>query len=333
VLAAAFGVSALTVKDESRRLNMPSFKILGASWAVYRLLTSRLGHEPAWRDLGELRAAFAPLGPLTLVAATDGNHGRAVAHMAGLLGYESRILVPAGTAPARIAGIATEGASVTVVNGTYDDAVRASAELATDRALVVSDTSWDGYTEVPLTVIEGYGTIFTEIDEQLSAPPDVVVVAMGVGALAAAAVDYYATTAQIVVVEPLNAACGLHSAEAGHPVFVPGPHDSIMAGLNCGTVSTVAWPALSRGVDLFVAVSDGAAERAMRDLADVGVIAGETGAASLAGLRAVAEDDAMTIAGQTALVLCTEGATDPTAYERIVGRPPPATGSESQALR
>jgi diaminopropionate ammonia-lyase len=324
-LAAAFGVSSLTVKDESLRLNMPSFKILGASWAVYRLLVSRLGHEPEWRDLGELRGAFAPLGPLMLVAATDGNHGRAVAHMARLLGYESQILVPAGTAPARVAGIASEGASVSVVDGTYDDAVGAAAELATDRALVVSDTSWDGYTQVPITVIEGYGTIFTEIDDQLSASPEVVVVPMGVGALAAAAVDYYAATAQIIVVEPLSAACGLRSVEAGHPVIVPGPHDSIMAGLNCGTVSAVAWPAVSRGVDVFVAVSDGAAEQAMRDLADVGVIAGETGAASLAGLRAVAESDATTVAGRTALVLCTEGATDPAAYERIVGRPPPAT--------
>jgi len=324
-LAAAFGVSALSVKDESHRLNMPSFKILGASWAVYRLLVFRLGHEPVWHDLAELRAAFAPLGPLTLVTATDGNHGRAVAHMAALLGYESRILVPAGTAPARIEGIASEGASVSVVNGTYDDAVRASAELATEHALVVSDTSWDGYTEVPRTVIEGYRTIFTEVDEQLAVSPEVVVVPMGVGALAAATVASYAATAQIVVVEPLHAACGLRSVEAGHPVFVPGPHDSIMAGLNCGTVSTVAWPALSRGVDLFVAVTDGAAEQAMRDLADVGVTGGETGAASLAGLRAVAESGAMTLTGRTALVLCTEGATDPVAYERIVGRPAPAT--------
>ena len=325
-LAAAFGISALTVKDESHRLGMPSFKILGASWAVYRLLVSRLGYEPVWRDLSELRAAFAPLGSLTLVAATDGNHGRAVAHMARLFGYESRILVPAGTAPARIDGIAGEGAAVSVVNGTYDDAVRASAELATDDVLVVSDTSWDGYTEVPRTVIEGYETIFSEVDEQLPASPEVVVVPMGVGALAAAVVDHYSATAQIIAVEPLSAAGGLRSVEAGHPVCVPGPHDSIMAGLNCGTVSVVAWPAVSRGVDLFVAINDGAAEQAMRDLAEIDVTAGETGAASLAGLRAVTQSDAMDLAGRTALVLCTEGATDPDAYQRIVGRPPLGIG-------
>ena len=145
---------------------------------------------------------------------------------------------------------------------------------------------------------------------------------MGVGALTAAAVEHYASSATIVAVEPLSAACGLRSAEAGHPVYVPGPHDSIMAGLNCGTVSPIAWPAVSSGVDLFVAVSDQAAERAMRDLATVGVVAGETGAASLAGLRAVAAADVITTRDARALVLCTEGATDPAAYERIVGRAP-----------
>lgn len=320
-LAADIGVSALSIKDESRRLGMPSFKILGASWAVYRLLVSRLGHEPEWRDLSELRAAFAPLGSLALVAATDGNHGRAVAHMARLLGYESEILVPAGTAAARIDGIASEGATVNVVNGTYDDAVRASAALAGDRVLVVSDTSWEGYADVPRSVIAGYGTIFAELDEQLSQPPEVVVVPMGVGALAAAVVEHYAADATIVVVEPLSAACGLHSAEAGHPVVVEGPHDSIMAGLNCGSVSPFAWPTVSSGVDMFVAVDDGAAEQAMRDLATVGVVAGETGAAAIAGLRAVAAA-APEVHGRRVLALCTEGATDPGAYRRIVGREP-----------
>jgi diaminopropionate ammonia-lyase len=323
-LAAELGLAGLSVKDESRRLGLPSFKILGASWAVYRLLVDRLGHEPEWRDIDDLRAALAPLGHLTLVAATDGNHGRAVAHMARLLGYESRILVPAGTASARVDAIEGEGASVTVVDGTYDDAVRASAALAADDVLVVSDTSWEGYTEVPRTVIEGYATIFAEIDEQLAAAPEVVVVPMGVGALAAATVQHYASHATIIVVEPLSAACGLHSAAAGRPVAVPGPHDSIMAGLNCGMVSIIAWPAVSAGVDLFVAVDDTAAEQAMRDLATIGVVAGETGAAALAGLRAALAAGAAgapDLRGRRVLVLCTEGATDPVAYRRVVGEP------------
>ena len=323
-LALDIGVSALSIKDESRRLTLPSFKILGASWAVFRLLVERLGHEPEWRDLDDLRAELAPLGSLELVAATDGNHGRAVAHMARLLGYRSHILVPAGTAPARIDGIASEGATVTVVDGTYDDAVRASAALATDRALVVSDTSWDGYSEVPRNVIDGYATIFAELDEQLARPPEVVVVPMGVGALAAAVCVHYSSYATVIAVEPLSAACGLRSAEAGHPVAVPGPHDSIMAGLNCGTVSQVAWPAVSSGVDLFVAVGDRAAEQAMRELAGVGIVAGETGAAALAGLRAAAHSGPIDLGDKRALVLCTEGATDPAAYRRITGADPEA---------
>jgi diaminopropionate ammonia-lyase len=324
-IATELGLAALTVKDESHRLGLPSFKILGASWAVYRLLVERLGHEPAWNDLDELRMALAPLGRLALVAATDGNHGRAVAHMARLLGYRSRVLVPRGTAAARIAGIAEEGADVMVVDGTYDDAVAVSAAMARDDVLVVSDTSWEGYTEVPRTVIDGYGTIFEEVDEQLAgsgAAVDLVVVPMGVGALTAAVAAHYAEHAAVIAVEPLSAACGLRSAEVGAPIEVPGPHNSIMAGLNCGMVSIVAWPIVASGVDTFVAIDDAAAERAMRDLAAIGIVAGETGAASLAGLRALATVQPDAVSGRHALVLCTEGATDPVAYERIVGSAP-----------
>jgi diaminopropionate ammonia-lyase len=322
-LAAELGLAKLSVKDESRRLGLPSFKILGASWAVYRLLVGRLGNEPEWTDLSSLRTALVPLGPLTFVAATDGNHGRAVAHIARLLGYPARIFVPAGTAAARIDAIEGEGAPVTVIDGTYDDAVRASAALAADDVLVVSDTSWDGYTEVPRTVIEGYATIFAEADEQLAgSPPEVVVVPMGVGALAAAVVAHYSASATVIVVEPLSAACGLRSAEAGSPVLVPGPHDSIMAGLNCGMVSIIAWPVVSAGADVFVAIDDAAAESAMRSLADIGIVAGETGAAALGGLQAVVADGTIDLAGRRVLVLCTEGATDPLAYRRITGRNP-----------
>jgi diaminopropionate ammonia-lyase len=314
------------VKDESSRLGLPSFKVLGASWASYRLLVERLGQEPSWSGLDELREALAPLGALTLVTATDGNHGRAVARVARWLGYGARVRVPAGTARPRIEGIASEGATVAVVDGTYDDAVAEAAALARDDVLVVSDTSWPGYTEVPTRVIEGYSTIFDECDEQLAGPPDVVVVQLGVGALAAAVVGHYAGRATIVGVEPTSAACHFVSAAAGHPVSVPGPHDSIMAGLNCGNVSPVAWPAVSRGVEVFVAIDDTAAEGAMRDLAAIGVTAGETGGAGLAAAHALRDGGAavhgVELRDRTVLVLCTEGATDPVAYERIVGRPP-----------
>jgi diaminopropionate ammonia-lyase len=314
------------IKDESERLGLPAFKILGASYAISRLLVDRLGAEPVWRDLNELRAAIAPLGAVTLVAATDGNHGRAVAHMAQLFGFAAHIFVPRGTVDARIAGIEQEGARVTVVDGTYEDAVAASAALARHDVLAVSDTSWEGYTEVPRTVIAGYDTIFAEVDTELrgkgAAPPDLVVVPMGVGALAAAVVEHYQSTAIIATVEPHAAACGLRSAQAGHPVEVPGPHDSIMAGLNCGTVSIVAWPVIAQGVDVFISIGDAEAEQAMRELRAIGVVAGETGAASLAGLRALVEANPIDVASTRALVLCTEGATNPVAYRRIVGREP-----------
>ncbi|MDQ6696671.1 MAG: diaminopropionate ammonia-lyase [Actinomycetota bacterium] len=333
-LAASLGLRALLVKDESSRLGLPAFKMLGASWATYRALVERLGHEPAaWTDAAELSERFAPLGRLRLVAATDGNHGRAVARMAALLGYDASILVPAGTVTARIDAITGEGADVTVIAGTYDDAVAASAALASDSAVVISDTSWPGYADVPRRVIEGYATILSEVDEQvassrLDAWPEVVVVQMGVGALTAAVVDHADTLIPrpvVVAVEPQGAACGLRSAEARRLVALPGPHESIMAGLNCGTPSEVAWPSVSAGVDVFVAVDDAAAERAMRDLDALGMEPGETGAAGLAGLRALVDAgdaDTSLVAGRSVLVICTEGPTDPLAFERIVGHPP-----------
>ncbi len=336
-LASTLGLDALLVKDESSRLGLPAFKMLGASWATYRALVARLGHEPAaWADLSELGERFAPLGRLRLVAATDGNHGRAVARIARLLGFDASILVPVGTVPARIDAIAGEGAEVTVVAGTYEDAVVASAALASESTLVISDTSWPGYAEVPRWVIDGYATIFAEVDEQTAASdlgrwPDVVVVQMGVGALTAAVVAHVADKAPrpaVIAVEPEVAACGLRSAEAGRLVTVPGPHDSIMAGLNCGLASEVAWPTVAAGVDVFVAVDDAAAEVAMRDLGSIGIEAGETGAAGLAGLRALAgaeQLDRSLVAGRSALVICTEGPTDPAAYERIVGHPATAS--------
>ena len=318
-VAARLGLRDVWIKDESARFGLPTFKILGASWAIYRLLVDRLGHEPEWRDLSELRAALEPVGPLRLVAATDGNHGRAVARVAAWLGYDATILVPRGTVAARIDGIASEGARVEVVDGTYDDAVTASAALAGERALVVSDTSWPGYTTVPSRVIEGYETIAAEADEQIDGAPDVVVVQSGVGALAAAMVDHYAATSRMVVVEPTTAACGMAAAHAGAPVAVPGPHASIMAGLNCGTVSIVAWPRLRDGVDVFVAIDDDVVVDAMRELAELGMVAGETGAAGLAGLVALAGSQTLDLDGARVLLLCTEGATDPVAYRRLVG--------------
>jgi diaminopropionate ammonia-lyase len=330
--AAATGVGRVVVKAEVERFGLPSFKVLGASWATYRLLGERLGGdgEPSWATVDELAALVArELGPLRLVAATDGNHGRAVAHMARLLGLSATILVPEGTAAARIDGIAGEGADVEVVDGTYDDAVAASAELAGDRTLVVSDTSWPGYQDAPRWVIEGYSTIFAELAEQLPAlgldRVDVVMVPVGVGALAAAATTALPDGPALIGVEPETAACVLAAVEAGEVVEVPGPHRSIMAGLNCGLASPLALPAIIAGFAGFVAVDDDRARGAVRALATGGLDVGETGAAALAGLTALADDhpeSGLLTPDTTVLLLATEGVTDPANFEQIVGRPP-----------
>ena len=339
-LAADLGVGTVWVKDESWRLGLPSFKMLGASYAVCRELVEHLGHEVDWDTVDDLRAAVTALGPLTLSAATDGNHGRAVARMARLLGTRAVIYVPDGTAPARIAAIESEGASVSVVAGDYDAAVHRSAQDASENCLVVSDTSWPGYTRTPARVSEGYSTIFAEVAEQLTAAragmPDLVVIPVGVGALAAAVVRHYKAEGQerspfLLGVEPRAANCVLESLRAGDLTTVPGPHPSIMAGLNCGTPSQIAWPLLAAGMDAMVAMTDGWARRAMRALATAGIVAGETGAASLGGMFAVCQTvqggpvrEAARLGPATSvLLLCTEGATDPQAWEAIVGRPPP----------
>jgi len=333
-LAASLGVGRVWVKDESARLGLPAFKMLGASWASYRVVVDRLGHEPAWTTVDDLATAIEPVGPLTLVAATDGNHGRAVARTARLFGLRSEILVPAGTAVARIDAIASEGADMTVVDGSYDRAVEIAAARASSDHVVVSDTSWPGYDVIPGWVIDAYATIFDEVAEQLAAshaaPPDVVMAQVGVGALAAAAIrwrwDGAHVDPMVIVVEPTSAACAMRSAHAGHPVEVPGPHGSLMAGLNCGRVSDLAWPDLHRGTDVFVAVTDAAAERAMIYLDTIGVTAGETGGSGLAGLRSLVEvAPDLLPPDASVLVINTEGATDPRSYARIVGHPPART--------
>ncbi len=329
-LAGRLGVARVLVKNESHRLELPSYKILGASWAIYREVRDVFGIDPGdWHDVAGLARALRRAGRLTLAAATDGNHGRAVAHVAALLGWASHIYVPAGTAASRIEGIASEGASVTVVDGSYDDAVARSAQDAGKRTLVISDTAWPGYERVPQRVVEGYSTIFWELEEQLAGAqqPTVLAVQMGVGSLAAAAVLHYRTgdraRPRIVGVEPADAACVLASARAGEVTEVPAPHRSIMAGLNCGLPSPLALPLLDAGIDDFVATADDDARWAMRELASAGVEAGESGAAGLAGLLAAHERGLGPELGltrdATVMLLCTEGATDPDAYREVVG--------------
>jgi len=338
-LAARLGVGGVLLKDESVRLGLPAYKILGAAWATYRALTRRLGRTPEpWRDLAELRARLGPLAPVTLVTATDGNHGRGVARVARWLGLPADIYLPSGTAPARLAGIRSEGARVIEVEGTYDAAVARAAAAESEDALLIQDHGWPGHEEIPEWVAEGYETIFFEVDEELGArgepPLDLILVQIGVGTLASAVVRHYRRAGlehrpALVGVEPTGAACALLSIEAGHPVMIPAGADaSIMAGLNCGTPSSAAWPLMRDGMDAFVAVENDQAREAMQLLADAGVVAGESGAAGLAGLIELLEGSnavetrsrlQLTTASRV-LLLGTEGATDPANWERVTGR-------------
>ena len=325
--AERLGVPRLHVKLETERFGLPSFKILGASWATCRALSLRAAVEPA-ATFYELRAIAVRLDGLTLVTATDGNHGRAVARVARMLGLGARVLIPEGTARARIEAIAREGASVEIVRGSYDDAVVQSSGLASDDHMVISDTSWPGYEQVPGWVADGYATIFEELAEQLpsaEAPP-LVAIQIGVGALASAAVRALAGDGRVLVgVEPAGADCALQAVRAGRPVLVEGPHRSIMAGLNCGLASRIALPELAAGIDAFCAIDDASAEDAVRLLFADGLVCGETGASGVAGLLALRQARGEAVWEQlgtgssnpAALAICTEAPTDPETFERI----------------
>ena len=334
-LAEELGLDRVLVKVETDRLGLPSFKALGAVYATCAMIARALGDgqgEPAplLEDLRR-RVQESPRS-LRVQAATDGNHGRAVAWAARQLGLPARIYVPEGTAADRCRAIADEGAECIEIDGGYDDAVALSLSEVDVDTVVVNDMAHDAFAPAAHYVIDGYATILAEVAEQLGPDdqPDLVVVQMGCGAFAAAAIRHFRAipgSRAIVGVEPESAACVLEALEAGKPVSLTEPQTSIMAGLNCGTASAVAWPELATGLDWSMTVTDESARDAMRDLAAEGLAIGESGAAGLAALRTLAAMDAEVLrSASTALIFATEGATDPTAFERIVGLAPDAVG-------
>ena len=295
-LAAELGVARVWVKDEADRFGLPAFKILGASWAVDRALSARAGHVAPAGSLDELRRRAAG-SAVTLVTATDGNHGRALARMARLLGIRARIHVPAGLGAAAVDAIAGEGAEVVRTDLAYDDVVTAAARSVEGRPgdVLVQDTSWPGYEDVPRWIVDGYSTLFGEIDERIGGAADLVVVPTGVGSLLQAALQHYRSATRpdrpaVLAAEPATAACVTASLAAGRPVTVDTSSPTIMAGLNCGTVSGIAWPVISAGLDAAVGVSEGQARAALADLHTAGLPVGPCGAAALAGLRVAAGD-------------------------------------------
>jgi len=302
-VARELGLTAVGLKDESDRFGLPAFKVLGASWAV----------EQALRERPDVR---------TLVAASAGNHGRAVAHVAARRGLQARIFLPGRATAGRRAAIAGEGAEVVVVDGAYEDAVAAAtAAAARPDAIEIADIGDSGPAH---WVVDGYSTLFAEAGAQ--AAHDLILVPVGCGSLAAAAVRHGAATgAAVVGVEPVTAACLTASIAAGKPTAVATP-GTTMAGLDCAEVSSSAWPTLRHGIHGMITVSDAETHAAMRRLAAQGLEIGDCGAATLAALEALATEAecqelrrAVDLGSETrVLLVATEGASDPEGYRRIV---------------
>ena len=329
-------MAAIRLKDESGRFGLGSFKALGGAYAVGQVLVSVLSRAGATGvtaraiEAGEQRPAIAGE---TVTCATDGNHGRSVAWGARRFGCRCVVFVHATVSQSRADAIEAYGAEIRRVPGNYDDSVRACSATAEAQGWhVVSDTSWPGYVTVPVDVMQGYRLMMDEAADQWNAsgdaPPTHVVIQAGVGGVACAVstearARFPSAIPKLVVVEPERAACLLASAAAGAITAVGGDLDTIMAGLACGEPSLLAWRELERAASAFVAVPDAAAIATMGALAELGIVAGESGAAGLAGLLlAAADDDARAKIGLTphSRVLCfnTEGATDPSLYERLV---------------
>jgi diaminopropionate ammonia-lyase len=320
-------------KDEAPRFGLGSFKALGGAYAVARLLVMELARRGVANNATtmelEAGAHRDAASAITVTCATDGNHGRSVAWGAQRFGCRCVIYVHAGVSQGRRDAIARYGAEIRVVPGTYDDAVRAcTRDAERETWFVVSDTSWEGYTEIPRDVMQGYRLMAEEAADQLDAAPTHAFVPGGVGGVAAAVSVQlrarYGGAVKLVVVEPEKAACLLSSAEAGEPVAVKGELDTLMAGLACGEPSLLAWQELERGTHAFMAVSDDSAVDAMRALARrrPKLVAGESAVAGLAALLLAAADPLSRAmlgleAGSRVLLFGTEGATDPETYARL----------------
>ncbi len=344
-LAARLGLGGIWIKDESARLNLSSFKVLGGSYAMYQLIRQRLGLQDQDLSFSDLTggALREKLGRLVFAAATDGNHGRGVAWSATRMGFESVIYVHKNTSQERIHAIEHNGGKVVVIDGTYDDAVRQVYQDAQANGwTVISDTAWEGYTDIPTWVMQGYTTLLSETQEQLAGQglsrPTHVLVQAGVGSLAAATCGFYDNLfgherPRTVVVEPTQAACLFASAQVsdGNPRSVSGELDTIMAGLACGEPNPLAWQILQECSDYFVLCPDYVAAKGMRVYGvplrgDPFIVSGESGAVTLGALMYIMEylpahplRDALALGPDSQVLLInSEGNTAPDDFRHVV---------------
>ena len=344
-LAQELGVAGVWVKDESRRFELNSFKVLGGSYSVARHLGDRLGIAPNELSFARLNEPEArrKLGTVNFVTATDGNHGRAVAWSARELGHRAVVFMPKGTVASRIANIQKEGAEVHVTDGNYDDTIRtARAYMEKHGGVIVQDTAWEGYRDIPLWIMQGYAVVAHEAAEQAELAgveyPTHAFLQAGVGSFAGGAAGllasrYGSRRPLTSVVEPTEAACYYASALAadGEPHDIGGDMPSIMAGLACGEPNRLAWPILRDHADLYFRAADSMAASGMRALAaprgsDPAIVAGESAAVALGIVLASTHDvqyrparEALRLDSQSQLLFfSTEGDTDPEHYQRII---------------
>ena len=345
-LASYLGVKSIHCKDESYRFGLNAFKVLGGSYAMGRYIAKEVGKDIselpyAVLSSEELRKEF---GQATFFTATDGNHGRGVAWAANKLRQKAVVHMPKGTTQTRLLNIQKEGAQVDITDMNYDDCVRLAAKEAaeTPRGVVVQDTAWDGYEEIPAWIMQGYGTMAMEADEQLAAygcdRPTHVFIQAGVGSLAGAVQGYFANRfpenpPKVVVVEADLAACLYKGAKVGDGSIqiVDGDMQTIMAGLACGEPNTISWDILKNHVNTFVSAPDWVAAKGMRMLSapikgDPQVVSGESGAAPFGVLACIMTMDEYKELREhlgldensKVLLFSTEGDTDPDRYKNIV---------------
>ncbi len=345
-MAERLGVNNILVKDESYRFGLNAFKVLGGSFAMAKYIAGELGKDVSELDYDYLisDALKKDFGQAVFFTATDGNHGRGVAWAAKRLGQKAVVHMPKGSTKMRFDNIAAEGAKVTIEEVNYDECVRIAAREAaeTDHGVIVQDTAWEGYEDIPSWIMQGYGTMAGEAAEQLRSVkvnrPTHIFVQAGVGSLAAAVVGYFTNLypdapPKFIIMEAKAADCLYRGAEAGDGSIrtVGGDLNTIMAGLACGEPNTIGWSILKNHADVFLSCPDWTAARGMRMLSspvkgDPRVISGESGAVGMGVLAAIMEDETYAELKNALelnkfsdiLMFSTEGDTDPERYEKIV---------------
>ncbi|KLN63840.1 diaminopropionate ammonia-lyase [Vibrio sp. VPAP30] len=338
-LAKQLGVRAILVKDESKRFGLNAFKVLGGSYALGRQLAKHLGIDISEINLKTVASKLEK--PLVFTTATAGNHGTGVAWAAREMGQKAVVYMPKGSSQASVTRIQGLGAECIVTEVNYDDTVRLANQTARDNGwMLVQDTAWDGYEEIPTWISQGYMTMADEAVEQAQAlefgAPTHVFLQAGVGAMAGGILGYLADklgpdTFETIIAEPAAADCIYHSGEKGEMVNVTGELNSIMAGLACGEPNPVTWPVLRDCSNHFVSVEDNVSATGMRVLGsplkgDSQIISGESGAITLGLLYTLCQEGAdQTTRDElglnqdaTIMIFSTEGDTNQARYRDIV---------------